>query len=102
MNKVKTYISKPVEVEAVQFIVGGEVPVTNFLGLTDEYRRNRDMYWENDNAIFEMFQPEVCSLKIKTLDGNVDVKNRDYVIRDRMGFYSVLREDLFLKQYYEK
>lgn len=102
MNKVKTYISKPIEVEAVQFIVGSESPATEFLGLAYEDEIDNSMVWKNNNAKFELFQPEASYLEVYTKDGTVIAKNRDYIIKDRMGFYNVIREDLFLKYYYEK
>ena len=105
MDKVKTYIHKPVEVKAIQFIVDSDKnQILEFLGLTDEYKiKNKHIIlWRNKNATLELFKQETCILIINTKEGPVTVKNREYIIKDRMGFYNVMREDLFLKYYYEK
>ena len=104
MNKVKTYISAPIEIEAIQFKIGEELDVKEFLGLTDEYKikNKHNILWRNKNATLELFKQETCILIINTKEGPVTVKNTDYIIKDRMGFYNVMREDLFLKYYYEK
>lgn len=104
MDKVKAYIHKPVEVKAIQFKIGEELDVKEFLGLTDEYKiKNKHIIlWRNKNATLELFKQETCILIINTKEGPVTVKNREYIIKDRMGFYNVMREDLFLKYYYEK
>ena len=97
----KKYRKKPVEIEAVRFIMDRETPATDFLGLTNEYRRGRDMFWENDNAIFEMFQPEICSLKIKTLEGLMNVSDGDYIIKGVYGEFYPCKPDIFKKTYEE-
>ena len=96
---------KPIQVEAIQFIVDiDEKPILEFLGLTDEHKikSKQSLIWRNKNATLELFKQETCILIINTKEGPVTVKNRDYIIKDRMGFYNVIREDLFLKYYYEK
>lgn len=104
MNKVKAYISTPIEIEAIQFKISEELDVKEFLGLTDEHKikSKQSLIWRNKNATLELFKQETCILIINTKEGPVTVKNRDYIIKDRMGFYNVMREDLFLKYYYEK
>ena len=66
------YRKKPVVIEAVRFIVGAEVPVMNFLGLTEEYQlvdsKAAPIHYRNDVAEIFIYQPEVASLYIYTLD----------------------------------
>ena len=105
MDKVKAYIHKPVEVKAIQFIVDSDKnPILEFLCLTDEHKikGKQSLIWKNKNAMFELFESNFCILIINTKAENITAKNRDYIIKDRMGFYNVMREDLFLKYYYEK
>lgn len=103
MNKVKTYISTPIEIEAIQFKIGEELDIKEFLGLTDEHKiKNKHIIlWRNKNATLELFKQETCILIINTKEGPVTVKNREYIIKDRMGFYNVMREDLFLLNVYD-
>lgn len=101
MSKVRRYKKKSVEIEAVQFIVGAEVPATNFLGLTERCRKGRELFWENENAVFELFQPEISSLKIKTLEGDMVVSNGDYIIKGVQGEFYPCKPNIF-KQTYKK
>lgn len=94
------YKKKPVIIEAVKFICGSEVPVMNFLGLTEKYRKDvQRMYYENDVAKIEIFQPEVSSLFIKTLEGELKASNGDYIIKGVNGEFYPCKPDIFEKTY---
>ena len=101
MKKVRKFRKKPVEVEAVQFVIGSEVPATEFLGIGEEHKVNDSMVWENDNAIFEKTQQDVSSLKIKTLEGLMNVSNGDYIIKGVQGEFYPCKPDIFNETYEE-
>lgn len=98
---MKKYKKDSVVVEAVQFIMGSERPVTEFLGLNTKYSHPKKMLWENENAIFELFQPEVCSLKIKTLRGIKIAHHKDYIIKGEDGKFYPCSPDVFKDNYKE-
>ena len=94
------YRKKPVVIDAVQFICGSEVPVMEFLGLTKECRKDsKRLLYENEVAKIEIFQPEVASLTLKTLEGNMRVSNGDYVIKGIHGEFYACKPDIFDKTY---
>lgn len=97
---IKQYKKKPVIIEAVKFICGAEVPVMEFLGLTDKYRVKR-MHYENDVASIIIHQPETTTLTIKTLEGEMIVSNGDYIIKGIQGEFYPCKPDIFLKSYDE-
>lgn len=97
---MKKYIKKRIEVEAEQFICGSEVPVMNFLGLTEECKKG-SLFYENNVASIKIHQPEVSTLIIKTLEGNMEAKNGDYIIKGVNGEFYPCKKDIFEKTYEE-
>lgn len=79
---------------------GSEVPVMNFLGLAEECKKG-SLFYENDVASIKIHQPEVSTLIIKTLEGNIKVKNGDYIIKGINGVFYPCNPDIFEKSYEE-
>lgn len=97
------YRKRPVVIEAVRFIVGAEVPVMNFLGLTEEYKlinsKAAPIHYRNDVAEILIYQPEVASLYIYTLEGKMEAKNGDYIIKGVNGEFYPCKPYIFEKTY---
>lgn len=91
---IQKYRKKPVVVEAVQYIKGLEVPAIEFLGgkeLGD---------CETDVAIYTMnWYDKSVSIKIKTLEGLMEVSDRDYIIKGVNGEFYPCKPDIFEKTY---
>ena len=89
--------------EAVKFIAGSEVPVMNFLGLTEEYKlvdsKAAPIHYRNDVAEIFIYQPEVASLYIYTLEGKMEAKDGDYIIKGVNGEFYPCKPDIFEKTY---
>lgn len=89
------YRKKPVEVEAVQYIAGAEMPAIEFLGgkfFTGDS--------ETNTAIYTMQHwNQSVGIKIKTLEGLMEVSDRDYIIKGVNGEFYPCKEDIFLKTY---
>lgn len=97
---MKKYIKKEIEIEAEQFICGSEVPVMNFLGLTEECKKG-SLFYENDVASIKIHQPEVSTLIIKTLEGEIKANDGDYIIRGTNGEFYPCKPYIFEKSYEE-
>lgn len=97
------YRKKPVVIEAVKFIAGSEVPVMNFLGLTEEYKlidsKAAPIHYRNKIAEILIYQPEVASLYIYTLEGKMEAKSGDYIIKGVNGEFYPCKPDIFEKTY---
>lgn len=97
------YRKKPVVIEAVKFIAGSEVPVMNFLGLTEEYKlvdsKVAPIHYRNDVAELLVYQPEVSSLYIYTLEGKMEAKNGDFIIKGVNGEFYPCKPDIFYATY---
>ena len=89
------YRKKPVEVEAVQYIAGVEYPAIEFLG-----GKGKVGNCETDTAIYTMQHwNQSVGIKIKTLEGLMEVSDRDYIIKGVNGEFYPCKEDIFLKTY---
>lgn len=93
-------VTRNERIEAEQFMPGSEVPVLNLLDLCKEEATNTmdKLSWtyENENARFEMYQPEVCSLFIKIhADSHVYEKKVDHMYEKKVnpGDYVVKYSD---------
>lgn len=99
------YRKKPVVIEAVKFIAGSEVPVMNFLGLTEEYKlidsKAAPIHYRNKIAEILIYQLEVASLYIYTLEGKMEAKSGDYIIKGVNGEFYPCKPDIFEKTYEE-
>ena len=85
---------KPVIVEAVQYIKGLEVPAIEFLG--GKPLGN----CETDVAIYTMnWYDQSVSIKIKTLEGLMEVSDGDYIIKGVNGEFYPCKPDIFEKTY---
>lgn len=97
------YRKKPVVIEAVQYIRGKEVPAVEFLG---GYDRNihevKIGEYETDVAIFTHdWYDQGCTIKIKTLEGLMNVSDSDYIIKGVHGEFYPCKPDIFEKTYEE-
>lgn len=97
------YRKKPVVIEAVQFICGAEVPIKEFLGLTPEYKKEYSsaapIHYRNDVAELLVYQPEVSCLYIYTLEGKMEAKNGDFIIKGVNGEFYPCKPDIFYATY---
>lgn len=88
------YRKKPVVIEAVQYIRGREVPAVEFLGGKPAGN------CETDTAIYTMnWWDQSVGIKIKTLEGVMEVSDRDYIIKGVNGEFYPCKEEIFLKTY---
>ena len=91
---IQKYRKKPVVIEAVQYIRGKEIPAVEFLGgkpLGD---------CETDTAIYRMnWYDQSVSIKIKTLEGLMEVSDGDYIIKGVNGEFYPCKPDIFEKTY---
>lgn len=75
----------------------------NFLGLTEEYKlinsKAAPIHYRNDVAEILIYQPEVASLYIYTLEGKMEAKNGDYIIKGVNGEFYPCKPDIFEKTY---
>lgn len=105
-------VTRNERIEAEQFIPGSEMPVLDLLGLnkegTSKTMEGHVYVYTNENAVFRMYQPEVCSLYIKTYkdfnEYDQEVKPGDYVVKysDSKGeSFLVVSEGDFNKRYKE-
>ena len=92
---VQKYRKKPVIIEAVQFRMGEEVPTLKFLG----FEKPTGLHLENDVAEFHCYRQDLSTLKIKTLEGVMEVSNYDYVIKGVNGEFYPCKPDIFEKTY---
>lgn len=95
------YRKKPVVIEAVQYIAGQEVPAVEFLGNYDNYlHKVSDGTYETDNAIFHHdWKTQTCYITIKTLEGNMEVSDGDYIIKGVKGEFYPCKPDIFEQTY---
>ena len=105
-------LTRKEKIEAERFIPGSEVPVLNLLGLEEKWTAKTTdkspWTYENENARFDMYQPEVCSLFIKIhAYGHVyekKVNPGDYVMKysdDQGCTFLTVSEEEFRKRYKE-
>lgn len=96
------YRKKPVIIEAVQYIRGQEQAAIDFLGGYDihDWADDNMSFHETDVAFFypKWFDQSV-SIVIKTLEGNMDVHNRDYIIKGVKGEFYPCKPDIFEQTY---
>lgn len=89
------YRKKPVIIDAVQYIIGKEDSAIEFLGGKPELGN-----CENDVAIFTMCHwNQSCAIKIKTLEGIMEVSDKDYIIKGVNGEFYPCKPDIFEKTY---
>ena len=96
------YRKKPVIIEAVQYIKGQEVPAVNFLGGYDinEHVPGNMSVHETDLAIFQSnWSDQSVSITIKTLEGNMEVFDGDYIIKGIQGEYYPCKPNVFEQTY---
>lgn len=96
------YRKKPVVIEAVQYIRGQEVPAIDFLGGYDinNYKDGNMSVHETDVAIFQSnWSDQSVSITIKTLEGNMEVSDRDYIIKGVQGEFYPCKPDIFEQTY---
>lgn len=105
-------VTRNERIEAEQFIPGSEMPVLDLLGLnkegTSKTTDKSPWTYENENARFDMYQPEVCSLFIKIhAYGHVyekKVNPGDYVVKysdDQGCTFLTVSEEEFREKYKE-
>lgn len=91
------YRKKPVEIEAVQYIAGSEIPAIEFLGGKPELGD-----CETDTAAYTMCHyDQSVRIKIKTLEGLMEVSDGDYIIKGVKGEFYPCKPDIF-EQTYER
>lgn len=91
---IQKYRKKPVVIEAVQFKIGAEVPVLKFLGLEQQ-----GLHLKNEVAEFHCWRQDCSTLKIKTLEGRMEVSDGDYIIKGVNGEFYPCKPDIFEKTY---
>lgn len=80
--KIKTYIKKPIEIEAIKFTGRNQKDILKFIG---------------DNYDTTLNYPN-----IKTLEGVMRVSEGDYIIKGVEGEFYPCKPDIFKKTYEEK
>lgn len=94
------YRKKPVVIEAVRFEMGREVPVMKFLGIENCHKiKSPILEYENDVAHIVIYDKDLSSLTIKTLEGKMKAKNGDYIIKGVKGEFYPCRKDIFEETY---
>lgn len=91
------YVKKPIVIEAVQYVVGKEIPVLEFLGFNTS--KIADGVVENDVARFKMYNHGMSSLVIKTLEGEMTAGDGDYIIKGVDGEFYPCKSTIFEKTY---
>lgn len=81
---VKTYKKKPVEIQAIQLTEENMYDVSDFVG---------------EDAIIDL--RDKPSLIIRTLEGEMEAKPSDYIIRGIEGEFYPCKESVFLESYEE-
>ena len=96
------YRKKPVIIEAVQYIKGKEVPAIDFLGgynINDHVPGNCAVH-ETGIAIFQSnWADQSVSITIKTLEGNMEVSDGDYIIKGIQGEFYPCKPEIFEQTY---
>ena len=82
------YRKKPVVVEAIQFVLGNEKEIIEFIG-----KENFSFGAGLDNTVSEM--------SIPTLKGRMRANLNDWIIRGVKGEYYPIKDDIF-KETYER
>lgn len=89
MDKPKKYVKKPVEIEAILFTGNNAAEVMEFM--------NQSYYdvsvYKGTNNIFKIIIP--------TLEGNLEAKIGDYIIKGIKGEFYPCRKDIFDATYEE-
>ena len=88
------YKTKPVEIEAIQWTGSNLEEIKAFVGggsLSDDIL---DTAWEVGKG-----RPHVF-MKIKTLEGDMNVSEGDYIIKGLLGEFYPCKPDVFEKKYY--
>lgn len=57
------------------------------------------MYWENEVAIFQLVDSGSSILRIKTLEGLLNVSDGDYIIKGVQGEFYPCKPDIFEETY---
>jgi len=91
---MKKYIKKPVEVEALQWTGFNPTEMEEFAGdnITVEY---------SDAAYEAGAGPITATITIHTLEGDMKVKQEDYIIKGVKGKFYPCRKDIFEQTYEE-
>ena len=89
MDKPKKYVKKPVEVEAILFTENNIAEVMEFM---NQYSYNISVY-KGTNTI--------SKITIPTLEGNLEAKIGDYIIKGIKGEFYPCRKDIFDATYEE-
>lgn len=85
------FIKKPVVINAIQFIYGGKF---------DSCRELKE--WMGDSYLYSKMERHpgaVAKIGIKTMEGDMEGKNRDYIIRGVRGEFYACDESIFLETY---
>lgn len=92
----KKYRKKPVVIEAVQWNGDNELELKEFVGENLIIDLIREPLITENGII-----PKWVELKIKTLEGTMDVSNGDYVIKGIKGEFYPCKPDIFESSYEE-
>jgi len=84
MNKVKKYIKKPIQIEAIQYLSTNLLEVQKFIG---------DFPYK--------YLPQENILLITTLEGDHIVRHGDFVIKGIYGEFYPCKPDIFNASYTE-
>lgn len=88
------YKKKPVVIEAIQWIGNNLEEIKNFVGEQLEYNIE-DSAWQVGKGV-----PHV-TVKIKTLEGVMEARKGDYIIKGVNGEFYPCKPDVFEKTYDE-
>ena len=88
---VKKYIKKPVIVEAIQWVWDNWSDIMQFIPIPDV------LYIPDEEQ-----NKEKPKLKIKTLEGTMNVNYGDYILKGIKGEFYPCRADIFEETYREK
>ena len=89
MDKPKKYVKKPVEVDAILFTENNIAEVMEFM---NQSSYNISVY-KGTNTI--------SKITIPTLEGNLEAKIGDYIIKGKKGEFYHCRKDIFDATYEE-
>lgn len=88
------YIKLPVEIEAIQWVETNIEEIKKFVG--------NDLIIDTYTGAWEAgVGPIIRTLKIKTLEGEMNISKNDYIIRGVNGEFYPCKPDIFIKTYKE-
>ena len=100
---MKKYIKKQVVVEAIQWdgTLEKALEISQIEGLNSviEYYLTKTVIIGESTSSSVNTTEEMKSFKIKTLEGDMNVSNGDYIIKDIKGEFYPCKEDIFKKTY---